>query len=68
MDLDENTIWYDRIINQFIQSNEHSELATPLQEGAETKTQTASTEASKSTTCPVQEVSHGSSKRRPFVL
>jgi len=47
MDLDENTIWYDRIINQFIQSNEHSELATPLQEGAEAKTQTASTPTSK---------------------
>jgi len=53
MDLDENTIWYDRIINQFIQSNEHSELATPLQEGAETKTQTASTPPGKGKTEPL---------------
>jgi len=53
MDLDENTIWYDRIINQFIQSNEHSELATPLQEGAEAKTQTASTPPGKGKTEPL---------------
>jgi len=53
MDLDENTIWYDKIINQFIQGNEHSKLAAPQQEGAETKTETSSTPTSKGTTEPL---------------
>jgi hypothetical protein len=39
---DENTLWYDTVLNQIIQGNEHPKLATPLQEGSEEKTETTS--------------------------
>jgi len=45
----DNTLWYDRIINQTIQDNEDPKLATPLQEGTETPSQTSSYASSKGT-------------------
>jgi hypothetical protein len=45
MDLDKNTLWYDTVLNQILQGNEHPKLATPLQEGTEAKTQTTSDES-----------------------
>jgi len=46
------------------QSNEHSKLATPFQEGAEAETETASTPTSKGTSPSTQEASQ--STRRFF--
>ena len=46
--VDENTLWYDKVINdamKAVQEDDHSKLATPQQEGTETKTETASNES-----------------------
>lgn len=48
IDID-NTKWYDRIINQFINADENPELATPLQQGEETPSQTSSSTSSQGT-------------------
>ena len=48
IDID-NTKWYDRIINQFINADENPKLATPLQQKKETPSQTSSSTSSQST-------------------
>ncbi|WJZ47997.1 hypothetical protein [Synechococcus phage DSL-LC03] len=45
----DNTVWYDKIVNQLIQDHESSKLAASLQEGAETPSQTSSHAPSKGT-------------------
>ncbi|MEK9912463.1 MAG: hypothetical protein VW580_00950 [Flavobacteriaceae bacterium] len=42
---DDSTLWYEIMINKIIQENAETELATPLQEGAEKKTETTSDES-----------------------
>ena len=42
---DENTLWYDTMLNQILQSNEHTELAASQQEGSKAETETASNES-----------------------
>jgi len=45
----DSTLWYDRIINQAIQTNDNAKLAASLQEGSETPSQTSSYAPSKGT-------------------
>ena len=47
--VDENTIWYDKVLNESmkkVQEDDHPKLATPQQEGKEEKTKTSSDESS----------------------
>ena len=39
-----NTLWYDRVINRSIKKNASSKLEAPLQEGEETKIETTGNE------------------------
>jgi len=59
----DNTLWYDRIINQAIQNDESPKLAASLQKGAETPPQTSSHASSKDTSQKlnrtVEELSQG---------
>ena len=39
--VDENTLWYDKVLNESmkkVQEDDHSKLAAPLKQRAETKT------------------------------
>lgn len=47
--VDENTLWYDKVLNESmkkVQENDHPKLATSQQEGKEKKTKTSSDESS----------------------
>lgn len=45
----DNTVWYDMIINQVIENDESSKLATPFEEGSEAPSETSSNAPSKGT-------------------
>lgn len=49
----DNTLWYDRIINHFLEDNESSELATPFQEGSKEEIKTSSLKTSQSSIEPL---------------
>ena len=42
---DENTVWYDDLINKVIQENDNPELATQLWQVPEAETETSSNES-----------------------
>lgn len=42
----ENTLWYEMVINKILQDNDDPELATQLWEKSEEKTETSSNEIS----------------------
>jgi len=47
---EDNTLWYDRVINKSIKKNASSKLEAPQQEGTEEKTETTSGESKERST------------------
>ena len=45
--VEDNTLWYDKVLNETMQNNASSKQIPSLQEGEETKTQTTSNEGTK---------------------
>ena len=56
--VEDNTLWYDKVLNETMQNHASPKLETPLQEGEETKTQTTSNEGTKRSTQTLQEPPH----------
>ena len=56
--VEDNTLWYDKVLNETLQNNASPKLETSLQEGEETKTQTTSDEGTKRSTQTLQEPPH----------
>ena len=56
--VEDNTLWYDKVLNETMQNNASSKQIPSLQEGEETKTQTTSNEVPKGGTQTLQEPPH----------
>ena len=59
---------FSRMVSQKRRNNGHPKLATPLQEGAETNSQTSGNESKKRSTQTIQEASHEPAQEAGFVV